>query len=89
MGFFKRTNLNERKMEIEKNDDLVLRRTTELQEQRQARNAEISAEWEELRRIPGQSRGEIARYLAKKYGLVSPSSVYEILRQQRKEGGAV
>lgn len=89
MGFFKRTNLNDRKMEIEKNDDLVLRRNTELQEQRLARNAEIAEEWETLARIPGQSRGEIARYLAKKYGLVSQSSVYEILRQQRKEGGAV
>lgn len=76
-------------MDIEKKEDLVLRRNTELQEQRQARNAEIAEEWEKLRRIPGQSRGEIARYLARKYGLVSQSSVYEILRQQRKEGGAV
>ncbi len=76
-------------MDKERNEDVVLRRTTELQEQRQARNAEMSAEWAKLCRIPGQSRVEIARYLAKKYGLVSPSSVYDILRQQRKEGGAV
>lgn len=51
---------------------------TELQKQREERDMKIYLEFEEMRRVPGSSKTEVARHLMTKYGLYSLGTIYTI-----------
>ncbi|MBD5240485.1 MAG: hypothetical protein HDS59_00130 [Barnesiella sp.] len=68
-----------------------LKKTTDLQDERAARELAIFTEYNELAAIDGQSRTQINKYLMEKYDIHSSGTIYEIRKRValrlQKEGG--
>lgn len=70
----------------------MLKKTTDLQEARAARDLAIFNEYNELASVKGQSKTQINKYLMEKYDLHSTGTVYAIRKRVeerlKNEGGA-
>lgn len=70
----------------------MLKKTTDLQDARAARDLAIFNEYNELASVKGQSKTQINKYLMEKYDLHSTGTVYAIRKRVeerlKKEGGA-
>lgn len=71
----------------------LLKKTTELQEARAARDRAIYDEYNALAVVPGQSKTQINKYLMEKYDLHSTGTLYMIRKRVEErikmEGGAL
>lgn len=63
---------------------------TDLQKEREKRDMAIYSDYEEMMSVEGQSATEVAKFLMKKYGIHSLSTVYVIRKRvedKLKKGG--
>ena len=71
----------------------LLKKATELQEARAARDRAIYDEYNALAAVPGQSKTQINKYLMEKYDLHSTGTLYTIRKRVedriKEEGGAL
>ena len=71
----------------------LLKKATELQEARAARDRAIYDEYNALAAVPGQSKTQINKYLMEKYDLHSTGTLYTIRKRVedriKEEGGVL
>ena len=71
----------------------LLKKATELQEARAARDRAIYDEYNALAAVPGQSKTQINKYLMEQYDLHSTGTLYMIRKRVeeriKEEGGAL
>lgn len=62
----------------------LLKKTTDLQAERAARDLAIFNEYNALVAVEGQSRTEVNKYLMRKYNLHSTGTVYAIIKRVKE-----
>ncbi len=71
---------------------ILLKKTTDLQDERAARDLAIFNEYNALASVKGQSKTQINKYLMEKYNIHSTGTIYEIRKRVEerlnREGGA-
>ena len=64
---------------------------TELQQQREAKDYAVYADYEKLMSVPGQSKTEVIKRLMEKYDFHAPSTIYVIrkrVEEKLRKGGS-